>query len=153
VFAGLPLWGGALGGAVGGVLNDVLIRRTGSRRFGRAAVALCGKFLAGVLIAASLLVEDGRWVMVVLLGCKFFGDWSLTTLWGAITDIGGPASGTVFGVVNTAGSLAAFVAGPTMGYLKQYHGWEVLFGVVAVVYLLAAACWLFIDSSRRLVAA
>ena len=33
VFASLPLWGGALGGAAGGVLNDYLIRRTGSRRW------------------------------------------------------------------------------------------------------------------------
>ena len=30
LFAGLPLWGGALGGLVGGILNDVLIRWTGS---------------------------------------------------------------------------------------------------------------------------
>ncbi len=152
LFAGLPLWGGAVGGAVGGVLNDALIRTSGSRRLGRAAVAFTGKFLAAVLLVASLLVEDGRWVMVVLLACKFFGDWSLASIWGAVTDIGGPASGTVFGVVNTAGSLAAFAAGPTMGYLKQYHGWEVLFGVVAGVYVLAATCWLLIDSSRRLVA-
>jgi nitrate/nitrite transporter NarK len=102
LFAGLPLWGGALGGAVGGALNDALIRWTGSRRWGRSSVAFTGKFLAGVLIALSLLVEDGRWVMVVLLACKFFCDWSLATQWGVITDIGGPAAGTVFGVVNTA---------------------------------------------------
>jgi sugar phosphate permease len=89
--------------------------------------------------------------MVVLLACKFFGDWSLVTQWGAITDIGGPAAATVFGVVNTAGSVAGFVAGPTMGYLKQYHGWDGLFGTVAGVYVLAAVCWLVIDSSRRLV--
>jgi hypothetical protein len=88
--------------------------------------------------------------MVVLLACKFFGDWSLPTQWGAITDVGGPSAATLFGVVNTAGSLAAFAAGPAMGYLKQGCGWDVLFGVVAGVYVLAALCWLFIDSSRRL---
>jgi sugar phosphate permease len=152
LFAGLPLWGGALGGAVGGVLNDALIRWTGSRRWGRAVVAFTGKMLAAVLITASLLVADGRWVMVVLLACKFFTDWSLATAWGAITDVGGAAAATVFGVVNTAGSLAAFAAGPVMGYLKQEHGWDVLFGAVAGAYVLAALCWLFIDSSQRLVA-
>jgi sugar phosphate permease len=152
LFAGLPLWGGALGGALGGVLNDLLIRATGSRRFGRAGVALTGKLLAAVLIAASVSVADGRWVMAVLLACKFFGDWSLASQWGAITDIGGPAAGTVFGVVNTAGSLAAFAAGPVMGYLKQAHGWEALFLTVAGVYAVAAVCWLLIDSGRQLVA-
>ena len=151
LFAGLPLWGGALGGAVGGMLNDALIRATGSRRWGRALVAFTGKFLAALLIAASLLVEDGRAVMVVLLACKFFCDWSLATLWGVITDVGGAAAGTVFGVVNTAGALAGFVAGPTLGAIKQEYGWDGLFAIVAAMYLLAALCWLFIDSSRQLV--
>jgi sugar phosphate permease len=151
LFAGLPLWGGALGGALGGVLNDVLIRASGSKRFGRAAVALAGKGLAAVLIALSVGVADGRWVMVVLMVCKFFGDWSLASIWGATTDIGGPAAGTVFGVVNMAGSVAAFVASPVMGYLVQTQGWEVLFYTVAGVYALSAVCWLLIDSNRRLV--
>jgi sugar phosphate permease len=151
VFAGLPLWGGALGGAAGGVLNDVLIRATGSRRWGRSAVALTGKFLAAALIAVSVGVADGRGVMLVLLACKFFGDWSLTTQWGTITDIAGPAAGTVFGLVNTSGSVAAFLAGPVMGHLKQEFGWDLLFYGVAGVYLFAALCWLFIDCTRRLV--
>jgi sugar phosphate permease len=152
IFAGLPLWGGALGGTVGGALNDVLSRATGSRRFARSAVACTGKLLAGLLIAASVLVADGRLVMLVLLACKFFGDWAVPTQWGTITDIGGRASGTVFGAVNTVGAVAGFVAGPVMGLLKGRHGWDVLFATVAAVYLLAAGCWLFIDCTQRLVA-
>ena len=151
VFASLPLGGGALGGTAGGFLNDLLIHASGSRRWGRSAVAFTGKLLAGVLIAASLAVPDGRGVMVVLLGCKFFGDWSLATQWGTITDVGGRASGTVFGVVNMVGGLAAFVAGPVMGHLKQGYGWGGLFLGVAGAYVAAAACWLVIDCTRRLV--
>jgi MFS transporter, ACS family, glucarate transporter len=151
LFAGLPLWGGAFGGALGGVLNDVFIRATGSRRLGRAGVALTGKLLAALLIAVSVTVADGRLVMLVLLACKFFGDWSLASQWGAITDVAGPAAGTVFGAVNTAGSVAAFAAGPIMGYLKQQLGWETLFLTVAGTYALAACCWLLIDSDRRLI--
>jgi sugar phosphate permease len=150
LFAGLPLVGGAVGGLVGGALNDLLIRWTGSRRLGRGAVAFAGKFLAAGLITASLAVEDGRLVMVVLLLCKFFGDWSLASLWGTITDVGGPASGTVFGVVNTMGSVAAFLAGPGMGYLKHYTGWQGLFGCVAGVYFASALCWFVIDCTCRM---
>jgi len=151
MFAGLPLWGGAMGGFVGGVLNDLLIRRTGSVWFGRAAVGLVGKTLLAVLLVASIYVADGRWVMTVLLAGKFFGDWALATQWGAITDIAGPAAGTIFAVVNTCGSLACFLAGPIMGYLIEDHGWDALFLAVAAVNILAGLCWLFIDSSRRLV--
>ena len=88
--------------------------------------------------------------MMVLLACKFFGDWSLSTQSGAITDVAGRSAGTVFGIVNTAGSLAAFAAGPIMGWLKQDYGWDTLFLTVAGVYVVAASCWLLIDSSRKL---
>jgi MFS family permease len=81
---------------------------------------------------------------------QLFGDWSLSTLWGTITDIAGPAAGTAFGGVNTVGAAAAFVASPLMGWLKQEHGWEGLFYSVAGVYLLAALCWLAIDARCRL---
>jgi ACS family glucarate transporter-like MFS transporter len=151
LFAGLPLWGGALGGTLGGALNDLAIRASGSRRWGRSAVAFTGKSLAAVLIAASLLLADGRLVMVALLACKFFGDWSQPTQWGTITDIGGRAAGTVFGAVNMVGAVAAVAAGPVLGYLKRAHGWDALFGAVCAAYVLAAVCWLFIDCTRRLV--
>jgi hypothetical protein len=151
LFAGLPLLGGALGGAFGGYLNDLLIRVTGRRRWSRSGVAATGKFLAGVLVFASVNVDDGRWVMAVLLACKFFGDWSLSTVWGTITDISGPASGTVFGVLNTVGSLAGFAAGPLLGDLKQSHGWDGPFYVVGGLFVLCSVCWLFIDCTRSLV--
>jgi ACS family glucarate transporter-like MFS transporter len=149
-FAPLPLLGGAVGGVVGGMLNDLLLRRNRHRRWSRSGVALIGKALAAVLIVTSLAVPDGRWVMVLLLACKFFGDWSLPTLWGTITDMAGKGAGTVFGVVNTVGSIGGFVAGPVLGYLKQVYGWEGLFLGVGAAYLISALAWLFIDCTRRL---
>jgi len=151
LFAGLPLWGGALGGAVGGVLNDFLIRATGSRRWGRAMVALTGKATAAGLLAVSVTLDDGRLVALTLLACKFFGDWALSTLWGAITDIGGRGAGTVFGVVNMGGAVAGVLANLFIPRVKLYYGWETLFYLLAGIFLLSALTWLFIDSNRRLV--
>jgi sugar phosphate permease len=147
LYATLPLLGGAVGGIVAGALNDYLVGRIG-RRNGRRSVAFTGKFLAAVLLAASIPIADGRTVMVVVLVCRFFADWSLPTLWGALTDVGGRASGTVFGIVNMIGSVGAFVAGPILGWWKQEWGWSGLFLGVALVYLAAAVCWLFIDPTR-----
>src|SRR5205823_3762469 len=148
-FAPLPLLGGAAGGLVGGALNDVLLRRTGRPRWVRSGIAFTGKFLAALLLLASLAIPDGRLVMVLLLACKFFGDWSLPTQWGTITDIAGKGAGTLFGVINTVGSLGGFTAGPVLGYLKENYGWEALFLGVGAAYLAAAACWLFIDCTVR----
>jgi sugar phosphate permease len=147
----LPLLGGAAGGTVGGVLNDLLLRWTGRRRLARCAVALTGKTLAALLVMLSVSAPDGRTAMVLLLACKFFCDWSLPTQWGTITDVAGRGAATVFGVANTVGAVGAFAAGPTMGFLRQRLGWQGLFFGVAVAFLAAAATWLFIDPTRRLV--
>lgn len=152
LFTPLPLLGGAAGGIVGGVLNDYLLRRTGNRRWARSGIAFTGKFVAAGLVLLSVQMADGRLAMVVLLAARCFGDWSLPTQWGTITDVSGRASGTVFGLVNAVGAAGGFVAGPVLGYLKQQHGWEGLFLGVAAMCLLAAVTWLFIDCTRRLVA-
>jgi sugar phosphate permease len=72
-------------------------------------------------------------------------------VWGTITDMGGRASATLFGLVNTAGALGGFLAGPVLGYLKQEYGWDGLFYGVAFMCLVAAVTWLFSDCTRRLV--
>jgi sugar phosphate permease len=149
-FAMLPLLGGTAGSIVGGMANDFLLRRV-RPRLARSAVAFTGKGLAAVLIALSTLLADGRAVMVVLFLCKFFNDLSMPTLWGAITDVAGPASGTIFGIVNTVGTLGGFAAGPVMGFLRARHGWEGLFLTVAAVYLAGALTWIFLNCERRLV--
>jgi sugar phosphate permease len=152
LFTALPLLGGAVGGVLGGLLNDVLLRKTGNRRWTRSGVAFTGKTVAAGLIVLSVQAEDGRLAMVVLLAARVFGDWSLTTMWAALTEMGGRATATVFGLVNMVGAVGGFVAGPVLGSLKHHHGWEGLFLGAAVMCLVSALCWLFIDCTRQLVA-
>jgi len=151
LFTPLPLLGGAVGGILGGFLNDWLIRAWGNRRWARSAVGFVGKGIAAVLILLSLQVDDGRIAMVVLLIARVFGDWSLPTQWGTITDMGGRASATLFGLVNTVGAVGGFVAGPCLGYLKQHYGWDGLFYGVVAMCLVASLTWLFIDCTRQVV--
>ena len=149
IFASLPLWTSAVGGVVGGVLNDLLIRLRG-RRFARSAVGFTGKFMAAVLVVCSFGVDDGRWIMVVLAGAKFFTDWSQPTMWGTCTDIGGAATGRAFGTVNMVGSFGAFAAGPVLGSIKENFGWGPLFWTIAGAYVISAVCWLVVDATRQM---
>lgn len=151
VFASLPLLGGALGGMFAGVLNDWLIRIWGDRRLARRAVGVTGKVVAAVLVVVSLSAADARLMMVVIAVAKFFTDWSQPTVWGAITDIGGPATGRVFGLINMTGSIGAFVAGPVLGKIIQQAGWEALFLTIAGIYVASGLCWLAIDTTKPLV--
>jgi sugar phosphate permease len=150
IFGMLPLVGGALGGLFGGTLNDLAIRWTGNRRWSRVAVGLSGKVISAGLIAWAVSIEDGRLVMLCLFACKFFTDWSQPTQWGTVTDIAGPASGTVFGVMNTVGSLAGIAAGPAIGFVLQHHGWDAVFYGIAAIYLVSGLSWLGIDCTRPL---
>jgi sugar phosphate permease len=152
LLAPLPLVGGAAGGLIGGLLNDCLIRRTGSRRWSRSLVGFTGKFVAGSLVLLSIQMADGRMALAALVAARVFSDWSLPTQWGAVTDMGGRATATVFGIVNTVGALGGFVAGPIFGWLKQEYSWDGLFYGVAAMCVFAAFTWLFIDCTKRVVA-
>lgn len=143
--------GGAVGGVLGGFLNDYWIRRTGNRRWSRSLVAFSGKSIAAALVLLSMQVGEVWLVVGVLVAVRIFSDWSLPTQWAAVTDMGGRAAATVFGIVNTAGSLGGFVAGPIFGYLKQEYGWDGVFYGVAGMCAFAAMTWLFLDCTQRLV--
>lgn len=150
-YASLPSLGGAVGGLFGGTLNDVLIKLTGSRRFSRSAVGLTGKVVSGGIMAWAMTLDDGRAVVGAFTLSKFFTDWSLPTQWAAVTDTAGQSTGKVFGLMNTVGSAAGIVAGPLIGYLKQYYGWDVVFYVLSIVYVVSGLCWLAIDCTKPLV--
>ena len=151
IFASLPLWAGALGGTVGGALNDLVLRRTGNLRLARLTIGLSGKLISALLIAASIAVAGGEQMMVVVAVAKFFTDWSVPTLWGTVTDIGGRAAGRVFGLVNAVGAAGGIIAGPAIGMTRQTLGWPAVFWMIVAIYVVSALCWLGVDPRRKLV--
>ena len=146
IYWALPLLGGALGGAAGGALNDWLIRTTGNRRWARSLVAFSGKGMAALLLFVALIWYDKPYIFCsFLFFVKFFGDWSLSTTWGTVSDIGGKATATVFSINNTIGGISIIVAPLVFGFMANEHGWAVVFVTAAVAYILCALCWLLIN--------
>lgn len=154
LYSALPLLGGAFGGAIGGYLNDRMIRITGSRRWSRTMVGLTGKSIAGVLIFCALLssYDSPYRFCVFLFFVKLFGDWSLASAWGTVTDIGGRTTATVYAFNNSVASTLAIPAPIMYGIISKDHGWEPVFMIVGVTYLLCAASWLLIDCTIPLMA-
>ena len=160
----LPLWGGALGGIAGGWLNDAFIARTGSRRWSRSGVGFVGKLLGCALLLFVVRQEEGRDAALFLMAAKFFGDWSQPTTWGACTDLGGRHVATVFGIINTAGTLGGVVMpvvfgtllgrftgkAEVAGRLVETTNWGPLFTLLAGMYLASGVCWLLVDCTRSL---
>ncbi len=148
-YAALPFLGGALAGILAGYLNDRLILLTGNRRWARAGVAMVGKGMAAVLIFVALnFYNDPYAFCICLFFVKLFGDWSLTSVWGVVTDIGGRATASVFAFSNSVAGIGLVLAPQVFGRLADNYGWQPVFVTVGVTYAACACSWLFIDSNR-----
>lgn len=149
IFSALPLLGGAVGGTLGGILNDYFCRR--NRRWGRSIVGLVGKVGAAALLMLAVACSDNPYLFCsILFFVKLIGDWSLASTWGTVTDIGGPAAATVFGINNAVGNVGAVVAPMIYGYVAKYYGWTPVFVSVAAIYVLCGVSWLLVDCTRPL---
>jgi MFS transporter, ACS family, glucarate transporter len=163
--ASLPLWGGALGGIVGGWLNDRIILKTGDRRWARSGVGFVGKVIGCGLLGLVVMQSDGITAGWLLMGAKFFSDWSQPTTWGACTDLGGRFSATVFSMINTAGTIGGVFMPIVFGVILDWFtiesvvdgakiaatNWGPLFILLSAMYLASGACWLLVDCTDRLV--
>ena len=146
ILAAVPLLGGACGGVLGGWLNDLMIRRTGSLRWSRTSIGMAGKGVASVLLVTSLFWYDDPYIFCTFLFfVKFFSDWSLTTTWGAVTDIGGRTTATVFAFNNSVATIGAILAPVLYGAVADHFSWRVVFLTGAAAYALCALTWLAID--------
>jgi ACS family D-galactonate transporter-like MFS transporter len=154
--ASLPLVGGAVGGIVGGWLNDRGIAWTGNRRWSRSGVGCVGKLIGGAMLALSVRQADGVTAAWFLLAAKFFSDWSQPTTWGTCTDLGGRFSATVFGIINTAGTLGGIVMPLVFGKVLDRFttptltDWSPLFFLLTAMYLGSGLCWLLVDCTRTI---
>ena len=161
----LPLWGGAIGGMLGGFVNDWVIHITGSRRWGRSLVGFTGKFIACALMFVAISQDNGVAAAWALFAVKFFSDWSQPTVWGTCTDIGGRYAATIFGVINTSGSIGGILGPPLFGYILDMNttkeivddvvissiaNYNPLFMTVASLYMISALCWLLTDCTESL---
>jgi sugar phosphate permease len=149
--SGLPLGLGIASCLLGGIVSDWLIRRTGSRRWGRRLVSLIGLALAGLALVSTLWVEEA-WLLGILLSAAFsLGDANMGPAWAACADVGERYAGTLSGAMNMMGSLAGAAGMAVAGALMKRHQDTTLFIVFACSYALAALCWLAVDVTRPLV--
>ncbi len=165
--AGVPMIGGAIGCLLGGVLTDWLVRRTGSRRWGRRLMGLLGKGCGAALLLAGACAEDPVLALALISLSAFASDLALAAHWAVCTDAGGRFVGTVFGFMNTAAAVGAAVSPVLAGYVlralsprdaarhfdpaARAWAWDVILYGYAAALALSALCWLRIDAEESMV--
>jgi sugar phosphate permease len=111
----LPLAAGTVACLAGGLCSDWIMRRTGSRTWGRRIPGMVGLTGAGAAILATVWVEDS-FTLGVLLAVAFASfDLTMGPAWAACVDLGGRHAGTLGGAMNMVGNLGAALGAHTAG--------------------------------------
>jgi MFS family permease len=90
------------------------------------------------------------WIAVLgLTASLFFLELVISPAWAVPMDVGGEYSGTVSGIMNMAGSLAASVSPIIFGFLVQRGLWIAPFFISAGVLLAGALIWAFLIDPEK----
>ena len=150
----IPLLAGMAGDIVGGWLSDVTLNRTGNAKLARRGVAAAGFLLAGAFVLPAAMVGGATMSILCLATSFFFLEWVIAPAWAVPMDVGGRFSGTVTGVMNMAGALAASLTPIVYGTLFGRGYWVAPFVVSAAVMMVGALIWIFlIDPEKSVVSA
>jgi ACS family glucarate transporter-like MFS transporter len=149
ILSGLPLLLSVVADLTGGMTTDSMTRRYGLRvgrcMIGGIALALAGVFLLGGTFAAG--TPSG----VLIAFAAAFSNFLLGASWGACVDLAGTHAGAVSAAMNTAGQVGGVLSPLVFAALtRNTSSWAMPLVVTAILYLMGAACWLFIHPERSL---
>ncbi len=155
LLAGLPLFLGGFGCLAGGWMTRFLAVRWSDVRRARKVVACTGLFAAALSLILATELESPISAMVAIGMASFSNDLAMAPDWTACMDIGGRWAGSLSGGMNMVGNIGGALGPVAVGYIldssKAQSGvptpeaWTMAFLVAAVVYVVGAVAWMFID--------
>jgi len=149
-YVAVPYLLGAAANLAGGITSDLLVRKIGLK-WGRRAIGMASMGSAGLLMLASMVIQN-RFLAIATLGLSFaVSDFMLPNCWAVCLDIGRRYAGTVTGAMNMAGQMGATIASAAYGKMVERWGWNPPLAGLAGLSLLSALIWLRIDATRLLI--
>jgi len=147
--AALPLLSVAAGVVAGGWLVDRLAKRIGPQR-GRRLPPLVGFPLAALAIVGAVMTADPLTSALLLAAAAGIAALGMASAWVVAIEMGGPHAGVVTGTMNMFGNFGGALSPLVIGFcLDRWGSWELPLLSIAVLYVVAAACWLVIDPTER----
>jgi len=134
----LPLLFGGFGSLVAGYAAARIRPRT---------IAVLGFALSGLLLFLVTRVGNTTAAMVLMGLASFCSDLTMPISWNACVEIGRRNTATISGAMNMFGNFAGFLAPVMSGTILQAtaNNWNLLIELMAVISLLAASCWFFLE--------
>jgi len=148
LWASVPFLAVAITTPLGGVASDACVRRFGST-WGRRLPALAGTLTSGCLLAIGARVADPQGAVLLLGAAAGALNFALTNWWATANDLSPADSGTISGVMNTAGSLGGVVSPVLTPWIASRFGWIRALDFAAAMVVLAGVLWLLIRGGSR----
>lgn len=149
-FAALPLLCSVGADIFGGITTDAFSRRFGPRK-GKALVAGFSFVFAAICMLAGTAASDAKSAAILLSLAAGWASFLLGAAWSTCLDIAGPNTGVVSAFMNTAGQVGGMLSPVLIGFvLDQWKDWTMPLYLTGVLFLVGAACWLFIDPARKI---
>ena len=134
----------------GGWLTDTLTKRHGLK-IGRSIGAVAMP-LSAVFILSAAIVRQPLLAALLMAVAFFFAELCLSPSWAICHDIGGEATGTITGALNTFGNLGGSLSPLVVGYSVQlWDSWSTPLMIMAGIYLAGAILTVLANPHRRIV--
>lgn len=144
VYTMLPFIAMAAASSVGGWISDALLPHIG-KRLARCGVAGASLLLASAFVWIGTIVKDVRIAALVLAGGAGALYLAQSAFWAISADMGGTSAGLVSGFMNMGGQIGGVCTAALTPVIAKSLGWTASFTVTAVVCLVGAVLWIFVD--------
>lgn len=176
IYAGAPLWFGALGCLLGGTVITWVSRRVNSRATGRRLVCATSLAACALCWVGAIFAGNVHLFAACIASAAFCIDLTLGAAWATCQDIGQKYAAVTAATMNMIGTFGAAIATWSTGtiverailrvseaagvapesladperYAASMGGYQLVFVTYAAAYVVAALCWLVIDPARKL---
>jgi ACS family glucarate transporter-like MFS transporter len=146
--ASLPFLSAAIAAGVGGRLADRLCLRFGLRK-GMRIVPLAALPASALFLVLTGAVPGAGLAVACL--CLAFACTELVEgpFWGGTMRAAPTEVMAATALLNTGGNLGGVVATPMIAWLSGQHAWSAIFALGAVLSMMAAGLWAFVDLERK----
>jgi len=147
----LPFIAMTVGCLTGGTVCDWIVAHFGLR-WGRCGLPAIAFVLTAVFLMAGAAVQSPLTAAILLAGGGGSLYLSQSSYWAVCADIAGENTSVLAGVINMGGQIGGAVTTSLTPLIAARFGWEAAFGTAAVLGLIGAVTWLFVDPKCPLVA-
>jgi len=147
IWGATPYLAIALLAPLGGRFSDAAVQKFGKRSGRRLAVWVGMLASAGFLWMGS--GATNRWLAIALLAAGGgFNMFAAASFWAACIDMTQEFTASLSSLMNTFGNLGGWVSPILTAYIAIHFGWNRALYFAALVTVVSAVCWIFVDASQ-----